>query len=104
MEKIKIVKGDFGYKLEFYLKNSEGTTIDLTGATVTFKAKRLRKTTLDINQSMTIENATEGHVSYTVQDGNFDMDGRYEAEIEVVITGQAITFAGIFLEVKDSIG
>jgi len=98
---IEVVKNDKLYDLEFTLQDSSGVVIDLTGATLRFKAQKIGENTLKFTGNMDIVSAEAGTCKYQVQEGNFDEEGDYYGEIEVTFAGNQITtFDDILLKVK----
>lgn len=94
---IKVVQNDKLYDINFTLQDSNGTAIDLTNATLKFKAqKQGGASTLKVDSAMSIVQASAGTCKYTVQATDFDEVGHYYAEIEVTFTGSKIlTFGDI---------
>ncbi len=88
----ELIKGDKLFDLEFTVKDADGNAVDLTNATVKFKMRKYGATTLKVNGTCTITDATNGKCKYTVQDGDLDTVGTYQAELEITYSdGKIIT-------------
>lgn len=73
-QKFILRENDYGHTLNFYLTLPDGSAYVIPdGATVTFEAYKDGATSLTVDDSThtTIEDADDGHVSYTVQNGDF---------------------------------
>ena len=84
---IIITQKDYGYDMNFTIKEASGTAYNLTGATLTLYWRHseppiYNSTDID-NKSgtMSIVSATAGTCKYTLQDGDFNWHGKYTAEI-----------------------
>jgi hypothetical protein len=85
MDNIKVKANDKGYRINFTVKNSDDTVLNLTGYT-TIKLKVWRPGvagTLLTNGSCTIANAALGTCYYLVTATDFTIPGRYAAELEL---------------------
>jgi hypothetical protein len=70
------------------LKDSAGTVINLTGATVTIRAKRIGSTTRVIDgKSVTVSSATGGVVQYQLDTTETATHGVYRLEWDVTYSG-----------------
>lgn len=99
-KEIKIYEGDKNYNLNFTLQDNSGTAIDITGASLKFKAQRAGATSLAVDSAMQISVGTSGTCYYQVQTGDFE-EGSYHAEIEVTFaSGEVDTFGDIIIRVK----
>ena len=97
---IKIYEGDKNYNLNFTLQDNSGTAIDITGASLQFKAQKAGDTALAVDRAMQIDTGASGTCHYQVQDGDFT-EGNYHAEIEVTFSSSEIaTFGDIIIRVK----
>jgi len=86
MEKLTVPKGDFGYSLFFTVQDSTGTAYNITPYTVTLKAwKQGVPGTLVLEEACTPLVAASGTCYYDVQEHDFDIGGRYSAELELTI-------------------
>jgi len=103
---IQVIKGDYGYDINFTLNDADEAPIDLTNATLLFKAQKNDGTpnTLKVNAAMSIVVGTAGTCKYTVAITDFDEPGRYNAEIQVTYpTGspvKVITLGEIVIDAK----
>lgn len=86
MEHIKIMsnevdfyikKGDTSPPLKAQLKEDDGSTVDLTGANVSFRMRKVGSDTVKVDSSANIDNAVEGKVSYVWSKGDTDTQGYY---------------------------
>jgi hypothetical protein len=93
--KIDIIKGDSGYGYSFNLKEPDGTITDLTAA----ESAKIRATHSDFpevtfEKAVSIEDAVNGIVLYTLGADDFTKDGVYYSEIRVTFPGKEITYQG----------
>lgn len=93
--KIEIVEGDAAFDLNFTLQDYNGNAINLTDCTLVLKVQKEHDTSLKFSGSMSIVSAVAGTCKYTVQSGNFDSPGKYDAEIEITNGSQTITYSNI---------
>ena len=70
-------------------KDSDGTAIDITGATIRFHLINAAGTTV-VDAAGAIVSATAGTVSYTWQTADTTTSGNHTAEFEVTYSGGAI--------------
>lgn len=85
-----IKQGDTSPPLRAQLREDDGTPVDLTGATVRFKMNRIGGNTgdtLDVDNTATIDDATNGKVTYDWADGDTDQSGYYNAVFGVDYDG-----------------
>jgi hypothetical protein len=102
--KIEIVKNDKLYDLNFTLHDASGVAVNLTGATLKFKAQKSDETALAVDGVMSIVVAVSGTCKYQVAASVFDEAGTYNAEIEVTFAdGQVSTWTDIIIMVKDEL-
>ena len=96
---ISVVQSDYGQQLSFTLTQSDGVTpLDLTGATVTINAQLLNDAELKFTNTLAVDVAASGTCHYTVNQGDFDTEGRYYIEIRVAYsTSEVVTFSNIIL-------
>ena len=100
---ITTYKDDYGYDLDFTIKDSDGVARDITNYTVTLKVWQPETpTTLDINAACSIDIAANGTCHYTVQDGDLDASKTYYYELELTDTGVKESSNTGLLIVKDS--
>jgi len=91
MTVIRMKRNDTLPSLEATLKYSDGTAIDLTGATVKFYMAKPDGTVV-INATATIVDAVNGKVRYEWQQGDLSEEGRYHAEFEITFpNGDVLT-------------
>lgn len=80
-----IVQGE-DKTLNIYLKNSDGSAYDLSGATITVKFPKTATTSVDI--SGTIVTAAAGHLSVTISDTNsalMQIGDNQSIEVQLVV-------------------
>lgn len=83
-----IKQNDTREELVRTLKDSSGTVIDLTGATVKFTMRSKADGSLKIDEgAVTVTDATGGICKYTWQTGDTDTVGQYEGEFNVTLSG-----------------
>ena len=85
-----IKQNDTSPTLSVVIADSDGTAIDLTGASVQFKMRAVNSSTLKVNASASITNASNGAVSYTFSSSNTDTSGLFQGEFQVTFSGGAI--------------
>lgn len=97
---IEVVQDNKLYDLNFTLKNSDDTVIDLTDSTILFKVQGQDTDTIKFSGSMTIVSAAAGTCKYNVANGDFDTVGKHTAQIQVTYSGgQIVTIPGIVVHV-----
>lgn len=84
-----IKQNDTSPSLLATLKDFDGNTINLTGATVRFHMKDLNGT-VKIDQPMTVPNPTLGMVRYDWVVGDTDTVGTYYVEFEVTYADNSV--------------
>ena len=97
---IEIVQSDAAYDLNFTLQDYAGNAMNITGATLALKVQKEHATSLKFTGSMSIVSGAAGTCKYTVQSTDFDEAGKYDAEIEVTISTQVVTYTGIKINVR----
>ncbi len=101
---LTIVQGDFGFDWNFTLSDSQGTVVNLTGATLTFKTQLASDFAVKSSGSMSITNAGAGMCKYTVQQNDFLVPGTYSAQILIEYSiGEMFTFSDIIIQVEPSL-
>ena len=104
-QRFMIRENDYGHQLHFYLTVPDGSAYSIPGgATITFECYKDGATSLTVTDTthVTLVEATDGHVYYTVQSGDFgaDSSGTYWCRIKV----NTITSEEAKLVVKDEYG
>jgi len=88
-----IMRGDYGFEWLFTLKNYDGTPFDLSGVDeVKFRIQLQDTETVVEHDATAIAPETSGQVSYTVQQYDFPLAGRYNTEIRCVFSNIVVTF------------
>lgn len=89
----KLFVGDYGFALNFTLKDGDGNAIDLTNATsVTFKLIKENGTVLKTSGACTINTPkTLGTVFYTVLSTDLDEVGEFTYQIMITEAASIIT-------------
>lgn len=86
-------QNDTSPTLDAILTDSSGSPVDVTEASVRFHMKRIGATALKIDASAIVVDGEAGHVRYTLQAGDTDTPGSYQAEYEVTfLDGTIETF------------
>lgn len=104
MADLEFPKGDYGYNINFGIKDANNAAYDLTGYVSTLKVWPSG------NPSGTVVSGTcsilnveaGGTVQYTVVDGNFDMITTYVGEIELTKTGIVESTAKFTIAITES--
>lgn len=88
-EKIKLVQGDNLPYILLALTNSDGTPLDVSGATVQVSFREAGTTTvLAVLPCMNVTDGTDGQVQFNFPGTTLDVDpGMYEGEIEIDFGG-----------------
>ena len=84
-----IKQNDTSPALSVVVADSSGTAINITGASVIFKMRAVNSSSLKVNSSATITNASNG-VSYTFSASDTDTAGLFQGEFQVTFSGGAI--------------
>jgi hypothetical protein len=88
---IQLVQGDTGPQLQFTItETTDGSAVDLTGATVTLHFRAKGTTTVLFSRTATIlsPNAPLGIAILQFNNGDLNLTtGEYEGEVEVVLAG-----------------
>jgi hypothetical protein len=78
-----------GFDLNFQIVQSDGATpVDISTATVKFKMALKGGSTNKIDATCTVTDGPNGKCKYTVQAGDLDTAGTYQAELEVTFSSQ----------------
>lgn len=97
---INVVRGDFGYKLYFSLKDPSNDPLPLSNVVqLEFHTWKETETELECSGVCSIVNSDNGLCFYLVIDGDFDTPGKLLGEIEASFAGKIITATGLNIEV-----
>lgn len=93
---VKMVRGDTLPSLQFTVKDEDGTVIDITGATGTFRIRRKGEATVLVSRAITVTNGPLGLCTFAWaaadwDAGKIDAAGEYEGELEIVLSGNTGT-------------
>ena len=101
---LTVPRGDFGFDINFELTDSECSAFDLTGYTLYLKMWRPGKPKdLLLNGAMVIDgDPLDGLAYYTVVTGDFNIVGKYLAEVEGTDTGVQISWGSFIIDVVES--
>lgn len=103
MADIEIPKGDKGFDLDFTVTDSSGSAYNLSGYTVKLKVWTLGISgKLLLTGSCNITDAVSGTCTYPVVVTDFDLIGKYRAEIELTKTDTIESTESFGLEVMGS--
>lgn len=98
--KIEVIKNDFGYVYQFALKEPDGSATNLTGATIRIRAQHSEDENSTLEKTISADTPlTNGIAMYTLEAGDFPIDGVYYAEIEVTSAGKLVTYSGFTIVV-----
>lgn len=86
-----IKKGDLLPAIQATLKATDGTALNLTGATVAFKMKLREAANPKVNAAGTVVDAATGVVKYVWQGTDTDTVGVYDAEWILTFSGNKQT-------------
>lgn len=87
-----IKKDDTGPTIMEYLYDSDGSPINLTGASVEFHLLDPDGSTITVNSAATIADATTGKVSYAWQAADTDTAGVFKREWQITFgSGMIVT-------------
>lgn len=85
-----IKQNDTSPALKVELKASDGTAINLTGATVHFHMRDIETQVVKVDSAATVTQATQGHVQYNWQTGDTNNAGVFEYEFQVTYSDSTI--------------
>jgi len=99
MPSLELVRGDRNYYLEFEVKNSDGSIIDITGCTVSFKMQKYGESTLTLDKEGSVPDGcgTLGLCQVFIQEELVNKSGEYSCELQIswsygrVLTSPMIT-------------
>ena len=84
---VEIKEDNYGYPIQFTVKEEDETVLDLTGFTAATLKVWNPGGTLLFSQAVSIKEAVNGLVEYTPQAAHFTTIGEYYGEIELSATG-----------------
>jgi hypothetical protein len=87
MADLTVPKGDYGYDINFTVKDADAVAYNLTGYTITLKVWSKGVAGLLLSGACTIVVAASGTCKYSVAAGNFSVAGTYDAELELTKSG-----------------
>lgn len=91
---MRIIQGDYGFDLNFTITDSDGSALDLTNATITFKMALPRAVTSKVSGACTIDIAASGTCHYTLASGDTDTVGIYDWEVQCAYSTKVVTAKG----------
>jgi len=92
MAKVDMKQNDRLPVLEITIKKTDGTPLDLTGATAKFFMVDAKTNVTKVSAAATVKNATGGVVEYAWAAGDTDTAGDFKAEVEITYAdGKKIT-------------
>lgn len=95
-----VIKDDYGYLMNFQLRNDDNSYLNISGATATFLA--VGPTTITKTLSHTISES--GTCSFTVGSTDFNSVGNYQWEVSVLFADKKQTYMSPeFIRVRDSL-
>lgn len=100
---IETVQGNYGFNLPFTLQDSAGVVVDITNATLAFKAQLDSDETVQFSGAMVIVSGPAGTCYYTVAQTDFSVAGTWNAQIVATYAGEVLTFTGITITVDDQL-
>jgi hypothetical protein len=84
---LQIKLNNYGFPIDFYIQNADGTPKDLTGLSAALNVWANEQTpVLIFSHPCQILNATQGVVEYVVQQTDFTQIGTFYGEIELTGT------------------
>lgn len=100
---ISIAAGDYGFNIAFTCYDNSGDIYALTGYTVHFKVWAYDMPgTLLVDGAGVIDDAINGQCHYAVATGDFDTEGKYEAELQLEKAGAVESFRSFIITVTES--
>lgn len=85
-----IKQNDTSPALKVELKASDGTAINLTGATVHFHMRDAETQVVKVDRAASVTQASQGHVQYNWQTGDTATVGAYEYEFQATYSDGTI--------------
>ncbi len=89
---IETVVGNYGFNLPFTLTDSAGVAIDISNATLAFKAQLDSDNTVQFSGVMVKVSGPAGTCYYTVAQTDFSVSGTWNAQIVATFAGEVLTF------------
>lgn len=97
---LQVVQNDYGFDLSFELQDATGADLDLSGATLVFRAQSESDYTVKFENAMVVVSASTGRCKYTVQGTDFVISGAWQAQVVVTYSPtEVLTFTGITVQV-----
>lgn len=93
---MEINAGDYGYDINFVIKNPDGSAVNLTGLTVRFVMAEQETYRNLLNVLCTVTTGTEGKCKYTVGADDFRKAGIYLGAIQIVYSVSKIVTTKTF--------
>jgi len=91
-----VVQSDYGYVINFSLVNIDGSVFSLVDATgLTLRVQKTNQVQVNFSGAMVVVSDVGGTCSYQVAQGNFNLAGYYNAQIQVSFIGEVVTFPNI---------
>ena len=96
-------QNEYGYDINFTIVDESNIAADLTSyTTIALQAKSISGTSLKVNGTCSIVNATLGTCKYTVVATDFDEIGLYKSELDLITaTSKEIIKLGMFAVDED---
>ena len=88
---VEVVKGDYGYNLNFSCVDASGTFIDLTNGSPWFKMGVLNSGVTTLSGACLIDSAVSGTCHLEVGSATFNTAGTFEWELELLYPDKLIT-------------
>ncbi len=100
---IETVSGNYGYNLPFTLTDSAGVAVDITNATLQFRAQLNSDTSVQFVGAMVKDSPTAGTCHYAVASTDFPTAGKWNCQIVATFAGEILTFTGITVNVDEQL-
>jgi len=99
-----LVQNSYGYDVYFYIKNEDDSAVDLSNIeTATLDIKDIDTSTVK-TIGLTVSDAANGELTWTVSDTDLADTGVYEAEINLINATTGLAYRvklGLFLIVEE---
>lgn len=100
MPTLTLVRGDKNYYLEFEVRDADGTVVDITGASVTFKMQKYGQSTLTLDKGGSIVNGTSGLCQVLIATELVSTYGEFLAELQITWpTNKVLTAPNIYVKI-----